>query len=124
MIGVPGMVNGRNKNFGWSVTIALADSSDLWEETVNKEKSQYYVDGEWRNLTSETFEIKIAGSEPINYTAFYTHRGLLLETKEIERKTLPLNNLKNKVYSLGWTMMKPGEKCFEFLAIAPSLTTV
>jgi acyl-homoserine lactone acylase PvdQ len=36
-MGVPGIVNGRNKYFGWSMTIALADSSDLWEEEINEE---------------------------------------------------------------------------------------
>ena len=37
--GIPGIINGRNKNFGWSMTVALADSSDLWEEEVNSEKT-------------------------------------------------------------------------------------
>jgi acyl-homoserine lactone acylase PvdQ len=48
---MPGIINGRNKYFGWSMTIALADSSDLWEEELNADGTQYYVDGEWRNLT-------------------------------------------------------------------------
>ena len=63
------------------MTIALADSSDLWEEELNEEGTQYLVDGEWRNLTQTTYEIKIAGGETVYHTANYTHRGLLVDTK-------------------------------------------
>ena len=28
------------------------------------------------------------------------------------------------MYSLGWTMMKPGEKCFEFLFTATTMKTI
>ena len=63
------------------MTIALADSTDLWEEELNEEGTQYYVDGEWRNLTQVTYEINIAGQdEPVVHVANYTHRGLLVNT--------------------------------------------
>ena len=75
---MPGIINGRNKNFGWSMTSAYADSSDLWEEEVNSEMTQYKVDGEWRNLTKVYMEIPIAGKDPAPYDAYYTHRGLLV----------------------------------------------
>ena len=28
--GIPGVISGRNKNFSWSMTIALGDSTDIW----------------------------------------------------------------------------------------------
>ena len=39
MAGMPGILNGRNPYFGWSMTSGLADSTDLWEEELNDEKT-------------------------------------------------------------------------------------
>ena len=79
MPGLAGVINGRTKYFGWSMTIALADSSDLWEEQLNDDKTQYLVDGEWRNLTKVSYEYKVAGKDPVVQDAYYTHRGLLID---------------------------------------------
>ena len=97
------------------MTIALADSTDLWEEELSEDGTQYLVDGEWRNLTKETVMIPVAGKDPEEHTSYYTHRGLLVDTEMLRRVSRPTERLGDKVYSLGWTMMKPGEKCFEFL---------
>ena len=67
------------KYFGWSMTIGLADSSDLWEEQLNDDKTQYLVDGEWRNLTKVSYEYKVAGKDLVVQDAYYTHRGLLID---------------------------------------------
>ena len=39
MAGLPGIINGRSRTFGWSMTIGLADSTDLWEEELNEERT-------------------------------------------------------------------------------------
>ena len=39
LAGIPGIINGRSKFFGWSMTIGLADSTDLWEEELNDDKT-------------------------------------------------------------------------------------
>ena len=101
------------------MTIGLADSSDLWEEQLNDDKTQYLVDGKWRNLTKVSYEYKVAGKDPVVQDAYYTHRGLLMDVQTLKKHTGNLDLLgKERRYSLGWTMMKPGEKCFEFLFMA------
>ena len=48
-----------------------------------------------------------------------------MDAKTISRHTGNLDLLgKERRYSLGWTMMKPGEKCFEFLFQATEVKTI
>ena len=83
LAGVPGVVDGRTKTFGWSMTIGLADSTDLWEEELNADRTQYKVDGEWRNLTKIITEIPVAGKNSTKHETFLTHRGLLISWKSL-----------------------------------------
>ena len=106
------------------MTIALADSTDLWEEELNEDGTQYLVDGEWRDVITETIMIPVAWGEPYEHTANYTHRGLIVDTEDLRRVSRPTKRLGDRVYSLGWTMMKPGEKCFEFLYQAATMDTI
>jgi penicillin amidase len=49
---------------------------------------------------------------------------LLSDAYQLEKHARPTDILGDKVYSLGWTMMQPGEKCFEFLTLATTMTTI
>ena len=60
LVGVPGISIGRNKNVAWSLTAALADNTDIWEEEINEDASKYKVDGEWRDIIKISEKIKIA----------------------------------------------------------------
>jgi len=46
----------------WGLTAALTDVSDLFRETLNKDKTKYKVDGEWRDLKIIKYKIQV-GSE-------------------------------------------------------------
>ena len=48
--GIPMIFIGKTNHFSWGVTAVLSDVSDLYEEKLNKEQNQYYVDKEWRDL--------------------------------------------------------------------------
>jgi len=52
---------GRNKKMSWGITAALNDISDLWQEELNEDESQYYVDGVWKEMETVTEIIKIKG---------------------------------------------------------------
>ena len=84
MPGIPGIINGRTKTFGWSMTIGLADSTDLWEEELSEDGTQYKVDGEWRNLTTIATEIPVAGKNTtVSHSGTFTHRGLLVDRQAL-----------------------------------------
>ena len=48
--GNPMIYVGKNKRITWTVTAALADISDLWQEELNEDETKYKVDGEWRDM--------------------------------------------------------------------------
>ena len=53
-----------------------------------------------------------------------THRGLLASWETLGKVSSNTDRLKNKYYSLGWTMMSPGETCFEFLFRATTVESI
>ena len=76
---MPGLHLGRNKDIAWSITAAWMDNTDLWQEEINEEFTQYKVDGEWRDLKKTIERISIKGGEAIEQEIYYTHRGVLLD---------------------------------------------
>lgn len=79
LVGMPGIANGRTKDFAWGITTTRVDSSDLWQEEVNDDFTQYKVDGEWRPIRKVREEIKVKFSETIDFEIGYTHRGPMLK---------------------------------------------
>ena len=114
--GIPGTISGRNKNFSWSMTTGLDDSTDLWEEQLNEDKTMYKVDGEWRNLTVEEYEFFPLGkNESTKRLQYSTHRGPLFKYEELRRFVGSSPRLNGKMYSLAWPCHRPGETSYEFL---------
>ena len=83
LAGIPGVISGRSKNFSWSMTVALGDSTDLWEEELNEDKTKYKVDGEWRDIKREKIMFYPMGEEPEEYDLLSTHRGALFTYKQL-----------------------------------------
>lgn len=78
--GIPYVMLGKTSKFSWGVTSALSDTSDLFREKLSEDKSQYMVDGEWKDIKFITEEIKVKGKdEPIRFNIKMTHRGPLCD---------------------------------------------
>ena len=78
MPGVPGVAIGTSKTTSWGITAPLSDSSDLWQEKLSDDLSQYFVDGEWRDLEVHDHLINVKGyDKPVDFKVRYTHRGPL-----------------------------------------------
>ena len=45
LIGMPGIAMGRSEYMSWGLTAAIIDNTDLWEEKLNDDETQYFVDG-------------------------------------------------------------------------------
>ena len=120
------MINGRNKDFAWSMTIALSDSMDIWEEEVNKDFTKYLVDGEWRDLVKVTEKIKISGKEPIDFVSIRTHRGALVDYETLKFDKLLPNTVifADKWYSLAWPGMQPGDNNLELISNLGNINSV
>lgn len=74
--GVPAIVIGRNRSFGWGLTTAHVDDQDLYIEKLNPEDpSQYLAPDGWTPFTTRTETIRVAGAEPETVTLRWTRRG-------------------------------------------------
>ena len=61
LVGVPLISIGRSNEITWGCTTARPDTSDIWEEKLNEDETEYFVDGEWRKLDIYEEVIKIKG---------------------------------------------------------------
>ena len=90
----------------WGLTTARVDTSDLWQEKLNDEKTKYFVDGEWRDLEIIREQIEVKGQGHYIHNVTKTHRGPIM----------PFNLLKlNSELLLGSvvpSVPRPGEYSF------------
>ena len=116
--GVPLIGIGRSKNVSWGQTAPLCDSSDLWQEEISADKTQYKVDGKWMNLKISTETIKIKGADgnvkSIDFDISLSHRGVLIQPELIYNADVLFGSAMpearfNNFYSLAWGGQFPGE---------------
>ena len=104
--GVPVVGVGRTNEMAWGLTTARVDTSDLWQEKLNDEKTKYFVDGEWRDLEIIREQIEVKGQGHYIHNVTKTHRGPIM----------PFNLLKlNSELLLGSvvpSVPRPGEYSF------------
>jgi len=75
--GEPFIIAGHNENIAWGMTNVMLDGADFYMETINPEnKSQYKLNGEWKDMRVEKEKIYVKGEkEPVEKTLYFTHRG-------------------------------------------------
>ena len=56
----------------------MTDDMDFYIESLNEDKTQYYVDGEWRDLLIEEEEITLKSGDIRKITIRFTHRGPII----------------------------------------------
>lgn len=119
--GIPQFMFGKTAHMSWAITSALTDLSDLFKEKLNEAKSQYKVDGEWRNLRVVKEEIKVKGGPSIPFEIKYTHRGPLVDIALLQgadvlfAEGIPSAKNNNAVYSFAWSGDIPEETTVEIV---------
>ena len=84
--GIPLISLGRSQDITWSITNPLTDVSDLYYETLNEKGTQYFVDGEWKDLKIEENLIYVKGrSRPKKFLIKHTHRGQIMDSDVITK---------------------------------------
>ena len=75
--GFPYVNLGHNEHVAWAHTTGGPDTADVYELTLDADdSSRYLYDGEWRQMTSRTVEVGVAGeAEPREATFWYSHHG-------------------------------------------------
>lgn len=97
LYGIPLPVIGHNENIGWGFTNVMTDDMDFYIESLNEDQTQYYVDGEWRDLIIEEEELVLKSGSKRKIIIRSTHRGPIIS--EIHRDAKALN----KAISFRWT---------------------
>ena len=75
----------------------MTDDMDFYIESLNEDQTQYYVDGEWRDLIIEEEEITLKSGDIRKITIRSTHRGPIISKIHRDAKAL------NKAISFQWT---------------------
>lgn len=81
ILGVPGLLSGRNEHLAFGVTNAYGDSQDLFIEKV--EGDSYREGGELAPFTTRTETIKVKDGEDVNLTIRSTSRGPIISDHDV-----------------------------------------
>ena len=76
--GAPIVAIGRSNDIVWAFTTSRVDTSDLWQEKLNEDGTQYFVNEKWRDLKVITETIPVKGEEDEIHHIKMTHRGPLI----------------------------------------------
>ncbi len=91
--GQPFVIAGHNDSIAWGMTNVMVDDLDFYEETLNDDTTNYFFDGEWKNLVIKDEEIAVKGEKPVVRRIRFTHRGPLVSE---------LKNIQDKAISIRW----------------------
>ena len=73
--GQPFIIDGHNDSVAWGMTNVEVDNLDFYEETLNRDSTQYLFDNAWKNLLISNETIKIKGGKEVKRVLRFTHRG-------------------------------------------------
>lgn len=108
LAGLPLIAIGRSNDITWGCTTARADTADLWQEKLNEDETEYFVDGTWRKFNVIEEVIKIKGQPDKVVKVKSTHRGVVLDHELLRINSALLfggaaGRIKNPPkYSLAW----------------------
>lgn len=111
--GYPMIAIGRNNDVTWGFTTSRVDTSDLWQEKLNEEETEYLLDGQWRKLETLTENIKIKGQPDKILQVKSTHRGPIISFEHLKLNSALLfggqaTSMANPgVYSFAWQGQVP-----------------
>ena len=75
LYGFPLPVIGHNDHIGWGFTNVMTDDMDFYVETLNEDKTQYMLDGIWKDLKIEQETISLKSGDKKTIIIRSTHRG-------------------------------------------------
>ena len=114
--GWPSIMIGRSNHLVWGFTASRADTSDMWQETLSEDGTEYLVDGEWRKLEITETVIKTFMGEDVILPVKRTHRGNLISFETLKTNSALLFGGKvpeipdnGKFYSFAWQGQFIGE---------------
>ncbi|MEM7267920.1 MAG: penicillin acylase family protein [Pseudomonadota bacterium] len=111
--GLPAIVIGRNRDFGWGVTATHMDDQDLFIEKVNPDNPDEYLtpDG-WMPFITRKENIRISGAPTKEVTLRWTRHGPVLPSESFDVGAVTPDG---HVAALGWTSLTTEDRAMQFL---------
>jgi acyl-homoserine lactone acylase PvdQ len=102
---------GFNQHCGWMHTSSYADIADLYAEKVTKKDGKWFYeyDGELRPVTIRQLMLNVKKGDKLeqkNITAYYTHHGPVLASRDGKWLALKANNRSYKALLESWLITK------------------
>ena len=110
--GAPGIVIGCNDSIGWGVTNAGRDVKDWYQLTISEDRTQYYHDSLWKDLTYREEVIHRRGGEDLILSIPFSHHGPVV----YDKAAFPSKTHKGDL-ALRWRAHDPTEEFFAFYQI-------
>ncbi|MFN3614806.1 MAG: penicillin acylase family protein, partial [Rubrimonas sp.] len=110
--GVPAVVIGRNRDFGWGLTTAMVDDQDLYIERLNPDDPNEYLAPEgWTPFQTRAERIAVAGRPAETITLRWSRHGPIIEPGgdlDFSAVTPP-----GHVVALAWTALTAEDRSIE-----------
>jgi acyl-homoserine-lactone acylase len=120
LIGFPVVTIGFNENLGWSHTVNIRDSDDVYELTLSDVDSNKYVyEGRLLPLKPRKFTIRVktdSGIETRTYTSFTSHYGPVIRIKGNKGDAYKSANLSLIQFLTQYNLMAKAKNLTEFRA--------
>jgi acyl-homoserine-lactone acylase len=118
LIGIPGVAIGFNENLGWSHTVNLHDSDDVYELTLDPNDPHRYL-YEGRSLPMEKTEVEVkvktnSGIVARKKDAYWCHYGPVLKFAEGKAYALKSANIGEYRFIEQWNLMAKARNLDEF----------
>jgi acyl-homoserine-lactone acylase len=118
LIGIPGVAIGFNENLGWSHTVNLHDSDDVYELTLDPQDHHRYI-YEGRPLPMQKQEVSIqvktdSGLVTRNKEVFWTHYGPVLKWNSSKAYAFKSANIDEYRFLEQWNQMAKARNLAEF----------
>lgn len=114
LAGLPGVVIGHNRAIAWGLTNGMVDDLDFYVERLSPNKpgqGQYFYDGAWQAIKTETETIPIKGGGSDTLALRYTHHGPIVNDVH------PVYEKDSIAVSMAWTGARVSDDLRAFLEI-------
>ncbi|HIP47838.1 MAG TPA: penicillin acylase family protein [Lutibacter sp.] len=128
--GQPFVIAGHNDRIAWGMTNVGVDTMDFYIETVNKDTTQYMLDGKWKDFIIKKELIHTKEGQTIEKINRFTHRGPVISGFKKTNKLISMhwtgNEESNDIRTLfllnrakNWTEFK--DACSSFKAVSQNI---
>lgn len=76
--GQPFVIAGHNDSIAWGMTNVMVDDLDFYAEKLNADTTQFFLDGQWKDLQIKKEIIKTKEGTDVEKLLWFTHRGPLV----------------------------------------------